>query len=65
MAPASVSPPPGERSAGERSEAGGRRPGERTAREERETCGPLDIERHVKDDGRALILYTRREREDG
>jgi hypothetical protein len=25
---------------------------------ERETYGPLDIERHRKDDGRALILYT-------
>jgi hypothetical protein len=29
----------------------------------RETCGPLDITRHVKDDGRALILYTLRKRE--
>ena len=26
-----------------------------------ETCGPLALERLVKDDGRALILYTRRE----
>jgi hypothetical protein len=25
--------------------------------------GPLAIERHVKDDGRALILYTHSERE--
>jgi hypothetical protein len=25
--------------------------------------GPLDIERHLKHDGRVLILYTRRERE--
>jgi hypothetical protein len=28
-----------------------------------ESYGPLDVERHVKDDGRALILYTREERE--
>jgi hypothetical protein len=24
-----------------------------------ERCGPVAIARHVKDDGRALILYTR------
>jgi hypothetical protein len=24
-----------------------------------ERCGPIAIARHVKDDGRALILYTR------
>jgi hypothetical protein len=24
--------------------------------------GPLTVERHVKDDGRALILYTRPQR---
>jgi hypothetical protein len=28
-----------------------------------ERCGPLAVERHVKDDGRALILYTHVERE--
>ena len=28
-----------------------------------ELCGPLAVERHVKDDGRALILYTHVERE--
>ncbi|HEV3283595.1 MAG TPA: hypothetical protein VG010_05280 [Solirubrobacteraceae bacterium] len=26
--------------------------------EKRERFGPLAVERHVKDDGRALILYT-------
>jgi hypothetical protein len=26
--------------------------------------GPLDIKRHLKDDGRTLILYTLRERRD-
>jgi hypothetical protein len=29
-----------------------------------EPYGPLDIERHAKEDGRALILYARRERRD-
>lgn len=29
-----------------------------------ELYGPLDIERHVKDDGRTLIRYARRECED-
>jgi hypothetical protein len=28
-----------------------------------ERFGPLAVERHVKDDGRALILYTHVERE--
>lgn len=28
-----------------------------------ERFGPVDIARHRKDDGRALILYTHRERE--
>jgi hypothetical protein len=28
----------------------------------RETYGPLEVERRVKDDGRALIIYTHRER---
>jgi hypothetical protein len=32
--------------------------------EEPEVYGPLDVERHVKDDGRALILYAHRERRD-
>lgn len=27
-------------------------------RKEHEVYGPLDIERHIKDDGRALILYA-------
>jgi hypothetical protein len=31
--------------------------GERESRDER--TGPVAITRHVKDDGRALILYTR------
>jgi hypothetical protein len=29
-----------------------------------EAYGPLGIERHIKDHGRMLILYARRERED-
>jgi hypothetical protein len=29
----------------------------------RETYGSLDIKRHLKDDGRALILYAPRKRE--
>jgi len=33
------------------------RPGERSRPDE--LCGPVAIARHVKDDGRALILYTR------
>jgi hypothetical protein len=28
----------------------------------REAYGPLDITRHLKDDGRALILYSSRKR---
>lgn len=45
------------------------KPGERPGQDERtveerpsgdeERTGPLAIARHVKDDGRALILYTR------
>ncbi len=31
------------------------------ARKAPEVYGPLGIERHVKNDGRALILYARRE----
>jgi hypothetical protein len=27
-------------------------------------CGPLDVKRYLKDDGRALILYARREHGD-
>jgi hypothetical protein len=30
--------------------------------EQQERSGPVAIERHVKDDGRALILYTHAER---
>ncbi len=34
--------------------------------EERYTdYGPLSVERHLKQDGRGLILYTRRQRRDG
>jgi hypothetical protein len=74
MAPASASPPPCDRSEiGQR----GRRDADKQDRQDEkeqdkrkhsegkhETYGPLDIKRDVKDDGRALILYTRRERED-
>jgi hypothetical protein len=47
MAPASISPPPSDRSEGK-------------AQDERETYGALGVERHAKDDGRSLILYTQR-----
>jgi len=53
--PAAESPEPGRASTGPRQrEAALGMPGERE--------GPLAVERHVKDDGRALILYwdTRR-----
>jgi hypothetical protein len=32
--------------------------------ERSETFGPIELTRHVKEDGRALILYTRRARPD-
>jgi hypothetical protein len=56
MAQAPFSPPPGQpRGDGGEHTAGQPPPVER--------YGELEIERHVKDDGRALILYThRRER---
>jgi hypothetical protein len=34
------------------------------AEEQPELYGPLGIERHVKQDGRALTLYARREHDD-
>jgi hypothetical protein len=34
------------------------------AGERREVYGPLDIERHVKEDGRRLVIYARRRHED-
>jgi hypothetical protein len=54
-------PTPREREGGREAnghEEGGR---EEAGREEtrRERFGPLTLERHVKDDGRALILYSR------
>ncbi len=36
---------------------------EKAGRQTDETYGPLDIEQHVKDDGRVLILYARHTRE--
>ncbi|MGO9763369.1 MAG: hypothetical protein ACLP1Q_19120 [Solirubrobacteraceae bacterium] len=54
MAGKPAEPPP----ESDRSEAGPRkREGEREPQEER--VGPVTIARHVKDDGRALIIYTR------
>jgi hypothetical protein len=39
-------------------------PGEgRRDEQAKERFGPLDVERHVKDDGRALILFAHAERE--
>ncbi len=46
--------------------AGGRRQaglGELACGQQRELVGPLVLARHVKDDGRALLLYTRAARE--
>jgi hypothetical protein len=72
MAPASASPQP---PSGRPDEAahGGQEP-EATRRGEHdqpghaqrryEVYGPLSIERHLKQDGRSLILYTRRESQD-
>lgn len=63
MAPASASPPPppDHRSDVARSR---RRDQREQAGKQREVYGLLGIERHVKDDGRGLILYARREPED-
>lgn len=36
---------------------------QRQAGKAHEAYGPLDIERHIKDDDRALILYARRVQE--
>lgn len=51
---ATPEPPPADRS--ERPPAHAEN-GAGEARKER--CGPLAVERHAKDDGRALILYAR------
>jgi hypothetical protein len=50
-----------------RSDAGHSGGGDRheDAEERHEPYGPLCIERHIKEDGRALILYARRKPEDG
>lgn len=40
------------------------KPQTRQADSELEVYGEVEIERHVKDDGRALILYTLRRRAD-
>jgi hypothetical protein len=66
MAPASASPQPPFRDPGETGQEG-----QATRRDEQdrdghvrgreEVFGPLSVERHLKQDGRALILYARRE----
>jgi hypothetical protein len=62
MAGNPAEPPPSERRSrvdgqadDERARGGGREPPD-------ERSGPVAVARHVKDDGRALILYTRNER---
>jgi hypothetical protein len=59
MASAAASPPPSNRS--EIGQQERRSADEQSTAKADEAYGPLDIDRHVKDDGRALILYTRRE----
>jgi hypothetical protein len=51
---------PGERAASERQPSlPGEQPGDRVAHEDRrERCGTVVLSRAVKDDGRALILYS-------
>jgi len=67
--PGDGSPAGGPSDAGERPREPGERPREPEGRprepEERprERYGPLAIERRVKDDGRALLLYARAEAE--
>jgi hypothetical protein len=43
----------------------GTQSGQGRPEEQDEAYGPLDIERHVKDDGRLLIIYARREHRGG
>ncbi len=38
---------------------GGPEPDDAAPPEREERCGPVRVERHRKDDGRSLILYTR------
>lgn len=66
MAPASASPqPPPDRPPGRSDIAqDGERGQHQQAGQQHEVYGLLDIERHVKDDGRGLILYARAEHED-
>ncbi|HTA98245.1 MAG TPA: hypothetical protein VK730_11460 [Solirubrobacteraceae bacterium] len=69
MAPASASPqPPSGRSDearhGRQEPEGARRGEQDQGRNAQERCtvyGPLSVERHLEQDGRALILYARRE----
>jgi hypothetical protein len=55
MAPASASPQP---------PSGRPDTGDRGKPESDATYGPLSLERQIKQDGRALILYARRESSD-
>jgi hypothetical protein len=60
MAGNPAEPPPSDRRSGVDGQADARaRGGERGPQEEH--SGPVAVARHVKDDGRALILYTRDE----
>lgn len=70
MAPASASPQPpfsrpdGAAHAEQPEECQRGEPGRHERADEDERYGPLDIERLLKEDGRALIFYARRERQD-
>ena len=57
MAREPAAPPPSDRS------AQGASPGAGEQAQPPERYGPLALARHVKDDGRALLLFTRAERE--
>jgi hypothetical protein len=58
MAGNPAEPPASDRTSGTDGQADERaRDGERGPQDER--SGPVAVARHVKDDGRALILYTR------
>ena len=63
MASSSANPVPPERSDVEVRGPGEVREPRGEKAERRERFGPVTLTRHVKGDGRALILYTREERE--
>lgn len=72
MAPASASPQPPSGRHKEAAHGGqetqaprrGEQDREEHAQEPHEAYGPLSVERHLKQDGRVLILYARQESQD-